>query len=311
MRLDELGEDGWIQRLEEILGRGPDRVGDDAACVAWEGGDVVLTSDAVMMGRHVEEGTPPEQVGAKAVKRLLSDLAAMGAAPHSALVNLVAPASLDVGWLESCYRSMNQVALGAGLVIRGGDTTSGAVFQLHVFGVGSVPSGTGVPRGGGRPGDGIYVTGSLGGSRNGKHLDFEPRIAQGAWLRRQPGLHAMMDITDGLALDLSRLCRASSCACEVFAEWIPVSDAAPTGDAGIQAALQDGEDYELLFTVAPDSEESLFAGWGEAFPDLVVSRIGRLIPGTSPCEVHWSGQRHPLSDFGGYDHFAVDFPERP
>ncbi len=146
-------------------------------------------------------------------------------------------------------------------------------------------------RSGGRPGDLLLVTGTLGGSLSGKHLDFHPRLAEARWLTRQFRLRAMMDLSDGLASDLPRLAAASGCGYEITA---PLPTAPGISQ---QAAWQDGEDFELLFALAPNDARRLLKSW--PFDSLPLTAIGHLTPPPSPP--HGRGDRPLLH---GFDHFS-------
>ena len=140
-------------------------------------------------------------------------------------------------------------------------------------------------RSGGKPGDAIWVTGRLGGSLVGKHLSFFPRVEEGRWIAANLRPTAMMDLSDGLAMDLPRLAKSSGCGFRLMREAIPISEGCL-----LDQALGDGEDFELLFTAPPDVD---VIGWREMFPGLELTRIGDLVP---------EGQGDSLA--GGWDHFG-------
>ena len=253
-------ENAIVARLIRGLPGRPDVVvgaGDDCAVVRAEKTaryDTLLKSDPVIEGVHFEPDAPPRAVGHKALGRVLSDLAAMGGEPLWAVVDLVLRDGRDAGWAAQVYAGLGRLARRAGLAIVGGDTSRGPARELHVFAVGRVPRGTAVLRTGARVGDALYVTGRLGGSLEGRHLRFEPRLAEGAWLREQGWATAMMDVSDGVATDLPRLLAASRVGARLEQAALPVSAAARRASArdgrpAWQHALSDGEDFELLFTV--------------------------------------------------------------
>jgi thiamine-monophosphate kinase len=148
-----------------------------------------------------------------------------------------------------------------------------------------------VLRSGGRPGDALYVTGRLGGTLAGQHLDFTPRLAEARWLVSHFKIHAMMDLSDGLAADLPRLAATSRCGFSLDRAAVP-----RTAGCTIEQALTDGEDYELLFALAPRDTARLEREWHRAFPKLRLTRIGALLP--------HSAFRIPHSAARGFDHFA-------
>src|SRR5262249_28984842 len=162
------------------------------------------------------------------------------------------------------------------VAIVGGETTSNPERTLiSVALLGFVPRGKGVLRSGAEAGDAIFVTGELGGSRAGRHLDFEPRLEEARWLAKHFSVHAMIDLSDGLAGDLRHLLKASRVGAELLAASIPISRAAKlasrAGSAAkppLLAALTDGEDFELLFTVASRDAVPLLDAWKKEFPEL-------------------------------------------
>lgn len=305
--VDELGEDALVLNFADWLGEGgvpADWLGDDTAVLAssGEGREDVFTSDALVEGIHFEPGTAPDRIGRKAVHRCLSDLAATAAVPDLLLLNLMLPGSTEDTWLESLMRSAAEAALTFGARIVGGDVTRYSSVQLHVFAKGSVPTGQAVVRSGACSGDGIYVTGTLGGSPSGHHLDFTPRIQEALWLREAVHPTAMMDLSDGLASDLPRLLKASRVGADMQPENIPISPAARERkhqNDPLRAALTDGEDYELLFTAHPDGEDK----WGPSFLQTwnePVTRIGRIVQ--NPSTLNWN--LPPQTNLKGYTHFT-------
>lgn len=304
-------EDEWTSRLERILPRRPDVVtgiGDDAAVVRPPGSsfDLVYTTDAVVESVHFLPGTEPERIGHKMVGRLLSDLGAMGAEPDHVLLNLVTGRATAADTLERIYRGAEKLATAFGASIIGGDTIRGDALALHGFASGHVPRGYAVLRSGARPGDAIYVTGELGGSIAGKHLDFTPRVREGRWLANGRWATAMMDLSDGLARDLRRICARSGAGADIRAHAVPVSPhVLETSDpaTALRHALADGEDYELLFTIPPDRVDAFEPAWRKAF-ELPVTRIGVTVP--AECGIVLTthdGRVEPLSNIG-FDHLS-------
>ncbi|MBU1693382.1 MAG: thiamine-phosphate kinase [Verrucomicrobia bacterium] len=306
----QVGERGIIQRLARLVPGRPDvrvGIGDDVAVVEHTGDhDLLLTSDAVIEQVHFLSDAPAEQVGHKAAGRVLSDFAAMGGEPLWALVDLVAPAETRVEWAESVYRGAARLASRFHLAIVGGDTTAGPVRELHVFGVGRVPAGKAVLRSGAKPGDVVHVTGSLGGSLAGRHLAFEPRVAEGRWLREGGWATAMLDISDGLVVDLERLLESSGVGAEVRADRVPVSAEARAqkdGRTALDHALSDGEDYELLFTVPAARAADFEAAWKKEF-DLPCAPIGRMTDRKGILVLRDAAGKLIRPFCEGYEHFA-------
>jgi thiamine-monophosphate kinase len=269
---------------------------------------VLFKIDATLEGVHFARDAEPRAVGHKALGRCLSDVAAMAGKPICALIALGLPAQFDPARVREIYAGINTLARRYQVAVAGGETSlSPDRLTLTVSLLGTVPQNHCVRRSGARPGDGLWVTGELGGSILGKHLAFEPRIQQAAWLRARFDLHAMIDLSDGLSTDARHLAQASEVGAELTAESIPISAAAwrradDNASAALRAALNDGEDFELLFAL-PDSEHmALQAAWPKAFPDLKLTAIGtctatrglRLRQGNTLLELH----EH------GYDHFA-------
>ena len=289
----QLGEDALVDRLTVLLASGPgvlEGPGDDCAVVEGPGDGwvTVLKTDCLVEGVHYLPGTPGEKVGWKAVARVVSDFAAMGAELGHLLVTMAVPGDREVEWLEGLYRGMNECAVRFGGSIVGGETSSlpeGVPLLISVAGSGRVKRDGWVRRGDGKPGDGLYVTGRLGGSIRGKHLEFLPRMEEAQWLVEHCALRAMMDLSDGLAKDLPRMAKASGCGFRLEREAVPCTDG-----VGVEEALGDGEDYELLFAVEDGGDRE--KEWAERFPDLEVTRIGEL------CE----GEAGSLD--GGWDHFG-------
>ncbi|NLE67138.1 MAG: thiamine-phosphate kinase [Lentisphaerae bacterium] len=312
--LDQMGELGILSRLTRGLPGRRDVVagaGDDCAVIrqaAKEAGDLLLTSDPVVEGVHFRPDTPPGYVGRKALARVLSDMAAMGGVPLWVLVNLVAPGHTSWARVDGIRKGFSALARRWGVAWVGGDISAGPCLELHVFCAGRAPRGTPVLRSGASPGDAIYVTGALGGSISGKHLRFEPRLAQGQWLRAGRWASAMMDLSDGLANDLPRMALSSRCGAEIWPERIPVSPA--VGKAGdeqsrLKHALDDGEDYELLFTVRSAKVPKFEAAWRRRFP-LRCTRIGRIIAGRAGSVVLApAGHARRLMKNCGYEHFKA------
>lgn len=270
--IGDIGEFGLIRQLAKHI----PHAGDDCAVLP---GGMLLTCDPVIEGIHYLPATPPYRVGWKAMARNLSDIAAMAGEPLYAVVSLGLRKRTPVRYVTELYRGMRAVAGKFGCKIVGGDTAHvrGAEFIVVTL-VGQVDRP--VLRSGAKPGDIVFVTGKLGGSfQSGKHLTFTPRIREARQVA--PHAHAMMDISDGLASDLQRLVEASQVGFEIFSSKIP---------GKLPGALTDGEDFELLFTVAPRHAGKLRKKFHE---------IGRVIK--QPV-ILLDGQ--PLHAHG-YDHFLA------
>ncbi|MCZ7640573.1 MAG: thiamine-phosphate kinase [Verrucomicrobia bacterium] len=170
----------------------------------------LLKTDAVVAGVHFDDTARPEQVGHKALARVLSDVAAMAGEPSSAVITLGLPEPYDVGFVEALYTGLSRLAKRYDVAVVGGETVPNPERLLvSIALLGWVEKSRLARRAGARPGDALFVTGELGGSLAGKHLDFEPRLAEARWLGGQCAVHAMIDLSDGLAGDLRHLLAAS------------------------------------------------------------------------------------------------------
>ncbi|HNQ88301.1 MAG TPA: thiamine-phosphate kinase [Verrucomicrobiota bacterium] len=304
-----------IHRLTKDLPANPAVIvgpGDDCAVLdiglpdRW----LLFKTDAVVEGVHFLPDTEPERLGHKALARPLSDIAAMAGQPTSAVVTLGLPPGFAVHRVDAVYAGLRRLADRHGVALVGGETTTnpgGWILSLAV--VGTAPKDRCLRRAGARPGDALFVTGTLGGSAAGKHLDFEPRLAEARWLAQRFAVHAMIDLSDGLAGDLPHLLAPDNLGAELLARAIPISrDARTRSRSGphpkspLLAALSDGEDFELLFALPPSQAVPLLDAWKPAFPSLPLSCIGTVTadPGirlrdrhaTRPLEAH------------GYVHFT-------
>ena len=304
-----------ISRLTRSLPTNPSVVvgaGDDCAVLDVGLPDRLLLfkTDAVVEGVHFTSAAAPERIGHKALGRCLSDIAAMAGTASAALVTIALPRTFDPGFVEAIYNGMNELARRHGVAIVGGETTTnpgGTLISVALLGF--VERGKGILRSGAEPGDALFVTGELGGSLAGKHLEFEPRIAEARWLAQHFPVHAMLDVSDGLAGDLRHILAASHVGAELLASSIPISRearrAAKAGSSAkpaLLAALTDGEDFELLFTVASRDAVPLLDAWRQQFPKLPLTCIGKIKAGEGVTIRDKEGVRL-LTDHG-YMHFS-------
>ena len=303
-----LGERRLIRHIRGWLGdvspAAPFGIGDDCAVIPPTRRHQLVTTDPVIHGRHFDDTVPARAAGAKLLKRNLSDIAAMGGRPVAAVVSLALAPETGTAWLRGFYRGLAATARQYRVKIVGGDVTQappgffGAFLTLH----GESTGRRVITRTGARAGDHVYVTGRLGGSRRGHHYRFTPRLVEGAWLAAQPGVVAMMDVSDGIANDLESLTPAGLApALEEAA--VPISDAARrqarrSGCSSLVHALGDGEDYELLVVVRARADRTgLERNWRRRFPGLPLTRLGRFVPaGRLPA-----GAVH-LPAYRGYEH---------
>jgi thiamine-monophosphate kinase len=300
------GERRLIAGIRRWLGRAspaaPFGIGDDCAVIPPARRHQLVTTDPVIHGRHFDDRVPPRAVGAKLLKRNLSDIAAMGGRPVAAVVSLALAPNTSVRWLREFYQGLAACARQHRVKIVGGDITQGpagffgAFLTLH----GESAGRRFVTRRGARAGDSIYVTGALGGSLLGHHHSFAPRLAEGAWLAGRPEVRAMMDVSDGLAKDLDSLTPAGLVPA-LAATAVPVSAAArrrakTTRKSPLAHALGDGEDYELLIVVRAGATR-FERDWRKRFPRLKLTRLGRFVRRNQlPADAL------RLADYHGYEH---------
>ena len=310
-----MNEFDLIHRLTHTLPTNPSVVvgaGDDCAVldVGIPDRHLLFKTDAVVEDVHFTPETAPEKIGHKALGRCLSDIAAMAGTPTAALVTIGLPPKFSPEFVEAIYAGLNTLARRHQVAVVGGETTAnpGGIF-ISVALLGWVPRGKGVLRSGAEVGDAIFVTGELGGSLAGKHLDFEPRLAEARWLAREFSLHAMLDVSDGLTGDLRHILTASRVGAELLTTAIPISRearrAAKAGSAAkppLVAALTDGEDFELLFTVASRDAVPVLDAWKKQFPGLALTCIGKIKEGEGITLRDKQGVR-PLTAHG-YVHFS-------
>lgn len=280
-------------------------IGDDAAVVAPRGRGTVLCCDPVVAGVHFDAGAPLRLVGKKAVNRNLSDVAAMGAVADWLLVSLVLPRRLPGAELRALLHGIRGAARAAGAVVVGGDVAvHDGPLVVTVTAVGHL-TGRALTRGGARAGDTLHVTGPLGGAGGGHHLRFRPALAEGRWLGRQRAVHAAIDVSDGLLLDLATLLQASGgLGAELDAAAVPIRPAARRAalgdrDRALASAFGDGEDHVLLWSQAPGPLPA-----GGPLGTRARRPIGRVLarPGLWLCR---AGRREPLA-VTGYEHAVPD-----
>ena len=286
--------------------------GDDCAVLDLGIPDKLLLfkTDAVVEGQHFTKETPPEKIGRKALARCLSDIAAMAGTPTAAVVTLALPGNFDSAFIEKIYDGLNTLARKYDVAIVGGETTTNPErILISIALLGQVPRGKAALRSGAEVGDAIFVTGELGGSLAGRHLEFEPRIVEAQWLAQHFSIHAMMDLSDGLAGDLRHIMKASRVGAELLTTAIPISRVAKLASRAessakppLLAALTDGEDFELLFTVAARAAVPVLDAWKKRFPEVPLTCIGKIINHEG---LHLRDKRgvRPFTAHG-YEHFS-------
>ena len=327
------GEEQVVQRIAKALVKRPGGLGrrgglvlgagDDAAVVVSRPGyETILTCDWFLEGSHfLRDRHPPESIGWKCLARAVSDVAAMGGEPKHFLLSLALPGTHTGKWLDRFLRGLARAERRLGCQLAGGDTTKSDNILINVTVVGEVRRGQAVLRSGAKGGDLIFVSGHLGEAELGlrwlrqgraarrpdsrclrKHLYPEPRLALGQWLAEKRFATAMMDLSDGLSTDLSRLCTASGVGARVETDRIPVAQVGVTKKRSqlnlLDLALNGGDDYELLFTVRP----SLSRRIPSVFRGLLLSCIGE-IRDEQGLVLIGAGRREETLTPGGWDPF--------
>jgi thiamine-monophosphate kinase len=296
----------WLRRRTPADARIVVGPGDDAAVVNWGSGPrLIATTDMLLEGscfRLPEAG--PRRVGRKAMAVNLSDIAAMAGRPVAALVSAALPRQAGRELAEELYHGMREVADAFGTAIVGGDTNSwdeGLVLSVTLLGE-ATERGP-VTRSGARPGDWLLVTGPLGGSILGKHLDFTPRVKEALAVHAQADLHAMIDVSDGLAADVAKICQESKCGAVLNAEAIPIAEAAQRvgdGRSPLEHALSDGEDFELVFALPAADAQRLLGD--QPIPGITLYHIGECV--TDGLWLAQSGTRRALEPKGYVHEFS-------
>jgi thiamine-monophosphate kinase len=295
-----LGEVRLIERLRRRIPTAPTvrvGIGDDAAVLRSGRGDLLFASDMLVEGAHFRrQHTPARWIGWKALACNISDIAAMGGVPTAAVVSLGLPPRTPVRFVDALYEGLRRCARRYGVALVGGDTVRAPCVVVDVAILGRVPAGRAVLRRRARVGDRLFVTGRLGGSlAGGRHARFAPRLREAQWLVRHVPVHAMIDVSDGLASDLWQIARASGMTLRIDEARVPVSRAART----VWHALMDGEDFELLFAVASTAS----GGVPRAIGRVPVTEIGVVVKrGAAVQLVNRHGRIQPLVP-AGFTHF--------
>lgn len=287
-------------------------IGDDCAVIKLpRGHEALVTTDFSLEDVHFRRAWhPADSVGHRCLARGLSDIAAMGGIPQAAFLSLALPPELPLRWITQFLRGLLRLADHYQVLLAGGDTAqSRAGILIDIVVLGSVPAGKALLRSGARPGDLVYVSGSLGSSvavlnelRGGKkprpgshpkHFYPEPRIAVGRYLRERNLASAMIDISDGLSTDLGHICEESKTGAIVYAQSLPTTG----GRDGLALALHGGEEYELLFTARPDRRVP------REVAGVPISLIGEIVAGKQMKLAKADGKTEVLKP-GGWQHFS-------
>jgi thiamine-monophosphate kinase len=259
-------ERSLIQQIRQIAASSVNKavkkgIGDDCAILRLKPGfELLVTTDLCLEDVHFRRAWhPPAAVGHRCLTRGLSDIAAMGGEPVACFLSLGLPPDLPQAWVNGFLRGLQTLARRYNVQLAGGDVSSAPQITADIIVTGQVPSGTAILRSGASPGDRIYVTGTLGQSaatlkqlfagkhvkpaRSSPHFSPTPRLEVGEWLRKKHIATAMIDLSDGLSVDLSHICDESGVAAILESNLVPIAR-----NAALDLALHGGEDYELLFT---------------------------------------------------------------
>jgi thiamine-monophosphate kinase len=342
MRVSAIGEFALIERIRRMLPKPHDTllgIGDDCAVLRPTADrDLLLTTDLLVDGVDFTRQTiTPFRLGRKAMGVNLSDIAAMGGLPRAALVTLAIPPDEEIEFVDELYRGLQEEGAQFAVEVIGGDLSASSTLMIGVTLVGDVEVGKAVTRSGAIPGEQIWVTGRLGAAAAGlmalkagfrlmddhveipyevsgslheairqtieRHLCPIPRIREGRALAQAGVASAMIDLSDGLASDLTHLCRESGVSATIREDQIPIDQAASAvaqrfGQEPLALALQGGEDFELLFTSSWDPVDI-----AAMFPDAVtVTAIGKVWEAGHGCQLERQDGR-AVALAGGYDHF--------
>ena len=298
MLISKIGEFGLIDRFKKLIKTDASVIkgsGDDCAVIKFDREHYLLwTCDMIVEDVYFTFRTDPYLIGRKAVAVSLSDIAACAGEPRYLLAALAMPKQTSLGFAEKIVQGMRETANKYRVNIVGGDLSRAGKIALDVSMLGIVKKKHLVLRSGAKPGDVIFVTGTLGGSIKGKHLKFTPRLKESRFLAENFKPSAMIDLSDGLAQDLGQILKESRVGARIYAELIPVSPQA----TGLSDALYSGEDFELLFTLPKKQAQKLLK------KKLVIFQsIGEIIERRSGLRLVEKNKRETILEPKGFRHF--------
>ncbi|QDV50761.1 thiamine-phosphate kinase [Gimesia fumaroli] len=276
-------------------------IGDDTAILQPPlNSELLFATDMLMEGTHFTfPPATPERAGRKALAVNISDLAAMAGQPHSALISLALPKSRGPEFAKAIMQGIIDLAKEFSIQLIGGDTNSwDGPLVINVAIIGIAPASKSIKRSGAIPGDWIFVTGELGGSLTGHHLNFTPLVSEALILNQAVAIHSMVDLSDGLASDLQHILRESNVGALLDATSIPISSRVSENESKqtrLQHALSDGEDFELLFTVSPEDGKQLLSQ--NPLPTKI-TQIGEITSRQTAFIQHPDGSQTSLEDSG-------------
>jgi len=283
----------------------PIGIGDDMAQVnVGRGESVLITTDMLLDGVHFDlKKVTYEQAAYKAMLVSISDCAAMASLPICAVVSVALPNGFNPERLKEVHRGIVLAGKKYGCELVGGDITiwkDQSGFAINVAMLGECHGNGPVKRSGAKVGDVICVTGFLGGAGLGRHMEFEPRVTEAVKLAQMVKINSMMDISDGLSSDLNRICKASGVGAVLEPDKIPISEDAQKRDEPLSSALNEGEDFELLFTLDKKQYEKLTKKWDDS---LQITAIGEIVEG-GDVVMKFSADDVRVLEPGGFDHFS-------
>lgn len=332
MSLHHLGEFGliarWKEQLQQALPAGVEGIGDDCALMpSHEGFSLLATTDLLIENTHfIRTKISAEDLGYKALAVNLSDIAAMGGQPLYAFLSLGLPSETSVEWADQFFAGFKSLADPTHVLVLGGDTTRSSLLVINVLLIGNIETAAIKRRSAARPHDLICCTGYLGDSGGGlqvllqdlpldehapalvqAHHRPRPHLAEGAWLAKQPGVHAMMDISDGIDSDMRHIMEASHCGAHIQVESLPISAnlrhmCQQRGWSAEDMALTAGEDYCLLLTVDPIHYPALQHAYQQHF-QYPLFTIGTILD-THSLTYAFHNQQFK-SAYSGFDHFKA------
>lgn len=298
---------GWFEQQSKLDPKKfPIGIGDDMAQVRLDSGSVLITTDMLVDGVHFDSAKVTiAQIGYKSMAVSLSDCAAMATQPIAAVISVALPKGFGAEQLKELHKGIRLAGDKFGCALIGGDITSWnkplaiSSTMLSCPAPGIEP----VRRCQAKVGDSICVTGSLGGSLQARHMEFEPRIKEAIEIAKLVKIHSMIDISDGLSTDLGHICSRSGVGAIIDAQKIPVSSAAKKTANPLNSALNDGEDFELLFTVSSENCQRLLHDWTGS---VAITEIGTTNAENEQIQIKMPNGKITNLPARGYDHLSND-----
>lgn len=330
LRLQDLGEFEFIKRFAPLFNSkqqpGVEGIGNDCAVIPYHDNlSFLVTTDLLIENTHfIKKLITPQDLGYKSLAVNLSDIAAMGGKPQYAFLSLGLPVDTPIEWTDAFFTALQQLATQTGVSLLGGDTTCSSQMIINLLLIGVIETRLIKRRSQAIPGDIICSTGFLGDSGAGlkilleglpqnsstqslvkTHLRPRPHLEEGAWLAAQPGVHAMMDLSDGIASDIQRIMEESHCGAHLEVESLPLSPDLRTasqvyGWSAENLALTAGEDYCLLVTIDPQHSKALLKAYEHQFQRPLFP-IGTILP--NPTLQYTKNQEPFIPNGKGFDHF--------